>query len=58
VSGRKEKEKEKEIPASSINEKKEIPPVAVPSSNKQQKQINLTLYEFGSRQTVLTIATK
>jgi hypothetical protein len=30
VSGR--KEKEKEIPASSINEKKEIPPVAVPAT--------------------------
>jgi hypothetical protein len=40
--------------------KKEIL-VAVPNSstsNKNNNNINLTLYEFGSRQTVLTIATK
>jgi hypothetical protein len=40
--------------------KKEIL-VAVPNSstsNKNNNNINLTLYEFGSRQTVLTIAIK
>jgi hypothetical protein len=36
---------------------KEIP-VAVPNNNNNNNNIILTLYEFGSRQTVLTIATK
>jgi hypothetical protein len=50
--------KEKEILVSSINEKKRNTCGSTSSRNNNNININLTLYEFGSRQTVLKIATK
>jgi hypothetical protein len=50
--------KEKDILASSINEKKRNTCGSTNSSTSNNNNINLTLYEFGSRQTVLTIAIK
>jgi hypothetical protein len=36
----------------------QYPLAALATRNKNNNNINLTLYEFGSRQTVLTIAIK